>query len=309
MTDLDDWFNITATFKSDSDVLMDYKQFKNWQSIYFDSDYMSSFKMISEKNEEYRNVVRNNVIEKSKKSFIFWLVSNCETPSRREIYVNELLKHVNIDIYGNCLNKFKNTKKDPCKSSKDKEKCNFDLFSSYKFYLAFENSLCNNYVTEKYWKIYSPNNLFSLNIVPVVKGAKENQYHNIALKNSFINAEVFKTPKSLADYLNYLNQNETAYLEYLNSKIELFNDLKNKSILKKDSLSSKIEEQDYIKRDDFTPFCEICMRLHDKNYLSVSQKNKIVHISKWFNPTSECWDKDEPNRWLNGIANFFGYCI
>ncbi len=33
---------------------------------------------------------------------------------------------------------------------------------SYKFYLSFENSVCSDYVSEKFWKI------LNLDVVPVV---------------------------------------------------------------------------------------------------------------------------------------------
>jgi alpha-1,3-fucosyltransferase len=38
------------------------------------------------------------------------------------------------------------------------------LDKGYKFYLSFENSLCSDYVTEKFWKI------LNFNIVPIVLG-------------------------------------------------------------------------------------------------------------------------------------------
>ena len=92
-------------------------------------------------------------------------MSHCETFSRRELYVNELTKYINIDIYGSCGNYF-NQKgarvlKDPCKNYIDnKDECIHKLFNSYKFYLSFENSLCNEYITEKFWKIYNSKNIF-----------------------------------------------------------------------------------------------------------------------------------------------------
>lgn len=278
---------------------MDYKQFKNWSLIHLDSEYISTFSSLKIESSQ----LKNDILKKPKKPFVFWYVSNCETPSRRENYVNELIKYLDIDIYGSCQNKFKQSKPDPCKNEKiDREKCDLNLFNTYKFYLAFENSLCSEYATEKFWKIYTPNRLFKLNIVPVVKGAKDFEYKKIALPYSFINAENFNSPKSLADYLNYLNSNETAYMEYFQSKFDLVKNLKTK-------LESEKNEQYEKPRDDFTPFCEICSKLHDTNYLNSHLNNKIVKISEWFNPSSECWDQDEPNKFFSWVTKLFGYCI
>ena len=59
-------------------------------------------------------------------------------------YALELSKYINVDIYGPC-GKFK------CAKSESK-KCYGKLNTDYKFYLAFENSNCKDYITEKlYW--------------------------------------------------------------------------------------------------------------------------------------------------------------
>ena len=50
--------------------------------------------------------------------------------------------------------------------------------------------------------------------VPVVFGPEKEDVLKIAPKNSFIFAEDFETPKALVDYLDYLDGNDTAYLEY-----------------------------------------------------------------------------------------------
>ncbi len=78
----------------------------------------------------------------------FWFVSHCETPSKREEFAKELEKHIDVDVFGECGSKYKNPGTDPCKGIKDwknSAECNINLFNSYKFYLAFENSLCDEY--------------------------------------------------------------------------------------------------------------------------------------------------------------------
>lgn len=75
-----------------------------------------------------------------------WFVSNCCTPSHRELYVlrlrNELSKYkLEIDQYGKCSVL-------QCHQS-NMDECHAILESDYYFYLSFENSLHEDYVTEK----------------------------------------------------------------------------------------------------------------------------------------------------------------
>ena len=44
----------------------------------------------------YRNLTRT----KTKK--VAWFVSHCSTESGRELYVRELQKHIEVDVYGAC---------------------------------------------------------------------------------------------------------------------------------------------------------------------------------------------------------------
>ena len=132
---------------------------------------------------------------------VAWLVSNCKTHSQREQYVKELSKYIQVDIYGHCGKK---------ECPKDQEDCHAYLASNYLFYLSFENSLCKDYVTEKFW---SPLNQ---NILPVVLGGAN--YSQIAPPKSYIDALNFANPKHLAKHLNYLMTNTTAYNEYFQWK-------------------------------------------------------------------------------------------
>ena len=50
------------------------------------------------------------------------------------------------------------------------------------------------------------------NVVPVVMGGAD--YTKLAIPGSYINVMDFKTVKQLAEYLQYLDKNNTAYNEY-----------------------------------------------------------------------------------------------
>ena len=102
----------------------------------------------------------------------FWAVSNCDTPIHREQYVKKLQEYTKIDIFSNkgCLISKKNytcpLEKSPVHNHNNPvfSKCFQKITEQYWFYLAFENSICNDYITEKFWRT------LDLKTVPVVMG-------------------------------------------------------------------------------------------------------------------------------------------
>ena len=114
-----------------------------------------------------------------------WFVSHCATQARRELYTKKLQKHVDVDVYGKC-GKLK------CPRDNE-EKCFRDMEQNYKFYLSFENSVCEDYVTEKFF------NILQYNVIPVTyNGARMAE---IAPPHSYIDTMDFKTVSQLAVYL------------------------------------------------------------------------------------------------------------
>ena len=83
----------------------------------------------------------NTSIFDEKLKLVAWFVSNCKATNNRLSYAHELSKHIDVDIYGKCGNL-------TCRR-KTEESCNKMLKRKYKFYLAFENSNCKDYITEK----------------------------------------------------------------------------------------------------------------------------------------------------------------
>jgi hypothetical protein len=81
------------------------------------------------------------------------------------------------------------------------------LLRSYKFVLAFENSSCRDYVTEK---LFQP---LMTGCVPVYRGAP-NVEDFVPGDHCYINAADFASPRHLAEYLQRLNGDEKAYAEY-----------------------------------------------------------------------------------------------
>ncbi len=116
--------------------------------------------------------------------------------SKRDDYVEALKKHVDVDIYGKCGNmgtvcpRAKNPAVDECLKS---------VSLKYKFYLAFENSICEEYITEKMQRT------LDFPVVPIVMGA--GPYERYFPRGSYISVFDFESPKHLADYIHFLDQN------------------------------------------------------------------------------------------------------
>ena len=93
-------------------------------------------------NENVKTKVQevNYAANKTKK--VAWFVSNCGAKNGRLEYARNLSTFIDVDIYGSCGQK-------RCPRSSDE--CNKMLDTDYKFYLAFENSNCKDYITEKFY--------------------------------------------------------------------------------------------------------------------------------------------------------------
>ena len=81
----------------------------------------------------------------------------------------------------------------------------------YKFYLALDNSLCLEYITEKFFV------MSHYNVVPIVFDLHEN-FKRLAPTKSYINALDFASVKDLADYLKLLDTNDDLYSQYFEWK-------------------------------------------------------------------------------------------
>ncbi|CAF0954736.1 unnamed protein product [Rotaria sordida] len=135
---------------------------------------------------------------------IVWIITNCHAYNGRQVFIQELMSYIRIDSYGKCLNNIKSNHITTHKQS------NSILYSSYKFVIAIENSNCEDYVTEKLIDVLS-----STSIPIVASRNRKPDYTRFAPKYSYINVYDYKSIKDLANYLNYLSTNETAYNEYL----------------------------------------------------------------------------------------------
>ena len=139
-------------------------------------------------------------------------MSNCKKAGadERTKYVQDLMEYLPVHSYGGCL---KNRDEpqlphDPMwPAVAQKRSRKVAILSHYRFYLAFENSAVEDYVSEKIFE-----GLLA-GAVPVYRGAA-----SIAKfmpgGDSFINANGM-TPKQLAEHLTLINLNTTMYNSYL----------------------------------------------------------------------------------------------
>ncbi len=138
---------------------------------------------------------------------VAWIVSHCVTHSEREAYVKQLSRYITVDIYGACNKEAKL----PC--SRDwKTGCSDFLNKTYKFYISFENSICQGYITEKLYQI------LPLDVIPIVRGPAN--YKTLVPYKWYINIADFESPKHLADYLKLVGSDPKLYGSYLEGRDE-----------------------------------------------------------------------------------------
>ena len=136
---------------------------------------------------------------------VAWFVSHCQAPSGRDEYVAKLKKIVPIDIYGKCSGNLSLEYGSTDESF---------IISQSKFYIAFENSICPEYVTEKLYKIIN-RNIEHNPPVPIVMGANKSWYEENLPRKSFIHVDDFHGPEELGRYLKELHSDRNKFLEYL----------------------------------------------------------------------------------------------
>mmetsp|Transcript_57446 Transcript_57446/g.95443 ORF Transcript_57446/g.95443 Transcript_57446/m.95443 type:complete len:552 (+) Transcript_57446:110-1765(+) len=157
------------------------------------------------------------VARKSAPSMAAAFISNCGFEKRNRMVTDLQTYGVSVDSYGRC-----NHNKDEQRNG-GRDQTKIGLLSTYKFSLAFENSETDDYITEKFF-----GSLVS-GAVPVYIGAPNVKFFapdagtvNVGgpgkpwKSHAVIYAGDFDfDAKKLAQYLIYLDGNDTAYNEYL----------------------------------------------------------------------------------------------
>jgi hypothetical protein len=144
----------------------------------------------------------------------------------------------NVDIMGGC--------------GTDGRKIDVDmleqLIPSYKFFLAFENSLCIDYISEKYFNNYNSSWIL------VVRGGAD--YNRLLPKDTFINTADFTSVSNLVSFLSNLGNDRLRYISYL-----------------------KLKNKYYSIRWPGNKHCEICRRLNNLNQYRKSYADLDMYLT------------------------------
>jgi hypothetical protein len=130
------FFNWTMTYRWDSDMVGPYGYVKPIGSVPLHPSESQIKEYLSSSKINYA---------KGKTKMAAWFVSNCKSKSSRNEMVKELQKYIDVEVYGECGTKV-------C-SRNIEDECREMAAKNYKFYMSLENSLCLDYVTEKYKSI------------------------------------------------------------------------------------------------------------------------------------------------------------
>ncbi|KAL6426326.1 hypothetical protein ACFW04_009092 [Cataglyphis niger] len=198
---------------------------------------------------------------------VLYIQSDCDTASDRDRYVLELMKYIHIDSYGTCVN---NARLD------DRFKGNYldilnnreflSFVAKYKFTIAFENAICDDYITEKLWR-------------PLIVGSVPIYYGSPSFKDwlpnnkSAISILDFSGPRALSEFLHKLVRNDSAYEEYLSHKLnEREYRVTNSALLRAFERRSAIPHEfgNYVEEFE----CLICEQIHN------NRESKIRMVTK-----------------------------
>ena len=258
----DGMFNWTATYRRDSDFFVPYGSYAPLK-VDDDAPGADTATVPEKYSKSDKEGSPTYLRGETKDKMVAFGVSN-HCGGQRFAFIRALMKHVEVNIFGKCATAFEANKTWVCPQNMGNG-CLQEL-QRHKFYLAFENSLCIDYITEKYWR-----NSLERGLVPIVLGGASYS-PELVIPGSFINAADFDSVKALADYLKYLDKNDTAYNQYFQWKTKY----------------KVVKYQFWL--------CQLCKALHDP-----TKPAKIYHkISEFWGIQETCKIKD---RWFWDIIS------
>lgn len=203
------FFNWTLSYRTNAEV------FQGSYGFFKENKYLTQSSILDHTNKMIENFT-------NRQNAILWFVSNCNSKSRLE-FALEISRYYPVHIYGKCdlssqtyhqeikirypfLKVFGSS--EFCDRG---SKCEEEKFRSYKYYLAFENRNCSDYVTEKVWK--------ALNkiMIPIVLQPNRDSFQRYSIPpKSLIHLQDFSfNVKKLTNHLKKVDQDLSLYIEHI----------------------------------------------------------------------------------------------
>ena len=229
-------FNWTMTYSKKADIHLPYGELKRKQVREF------------HRKRDYLEIAKNKTKD------AVWIVSNCVTAGHREDYVKTLKKYIGVETLGACGNPW-------CGKAHDHElgDCFSILNTSYRFYLAFENNLCEEDITEKFFENYK------YDIIQVVRGGRPRKRPAEGSKMAYVSTSDFTNAHALGFYLRELKQNVTEYGKLMAAKDEY----------------EAIPYQELFQK----AMCQVCARLHNLD----KHRQTYKDVYHWMQTQESCY--------------------
>lgn len=225
-------FNYSSTFSRFSDVPL-YRHLPHLDNITNTKYFVTTFK-------------KNKFLEEI--APIMFLQTNCGSLSKREVYVKKLMEFQKVDSYGPCLNNKKLPKDLGGDYLHDLLSENLlEFMGTYKFVIAIENCVCEDYLTEKFWRA------ILVGAVPIYFGCPTIREWFPNAKSAIL-LEDFPTPKLLSAHIDELMRDDDLYEGYLQHKT--------KGVIANVNLINKLKETRDNKDSDREFLCFLCDKLH-----------------------------------------------
>ncbi|KAL0870306.1 hypothetical protein ABMA27_005328 [Loxostege sticticalis] len=242
----DDFFNWTWTFRLNSDILWRYITIYDLEGHIVGPKPDMKWPELAPVSDEFKKQLE------SKYKVVAWFVSHCRTMSKREKVVATLSREAklkyswDVDVYGGCgILKCPRERRLEC----------FDIIRrDYYFYLSFENSFGQDYVTEKLL------NALNNDAVPIVFGSAD--YSRFLPPGSYLDAREIG-PIKLAETIDAIYKNKTRYYDFFRWKNHFR----------------------YIYQDDV---CNVCAAMNDKE--AMRMRTVYKNFRRWWNeePCIDC---------------------
>lgn len=211
---------------------------------------------------------------------VAFIQRSCNPPSDRDSYIYELMRYIDVDSYGKCLN----NKKLPDKLHGISEMLSegfIKFFQRYKFILAFENARCDDYMTEKLFRT------LNIGVIPIYMGSP-NVKEWLPDPNLIIMVDDFESPAKLAEYIKRVDSDSSLYESFLSYKKTGNRNPKLKTVLSNRQWGlNQLSEMSAV-----TGFeCHVCDQIHrNKNRIKIGE---LPHV---YQATFEHYGCPKPTR-------------